>query len=64
MFGLAVDKIERGRSSFENTGTRLENEFIGEVDATKYKERAYNFYTRKNFPRLRPLMKNLNGYLE
>jgi hypothetical protein len=49
MFGLAVDKIERGRSSFENTGTRLENEFIGEVDATKYKERAYKFLHQEKF---------------
>lgn len=38
-----TNKIERGRSSLENTGTRLEQEFIGEVDGTKYKELAYLF---------------------
>lgn len=40
---FAINKIERGCSSPENTGTRLESEFIGEVDGVKYKELAYAF---------------------
>lgn len=38
-----TNRIEKGRSSLENTGTRLEQEFIGEVDTTQYKELAYAF---------------------
>jgi hypothetical protein len=38
-----VNKIENGRSSFENTGTRLEQELLGEVNTRKYKELAYAF---------------------
>lgn len=41
--GLAANIIEKGRTSPDNTGTRLESEFIGEVDGTKYKKLAYNF---------------------
>lgn len=40
---VTFERIERARSFPENTGTRLENEFLGNVDATKYKELAYKF---------------------
>jgi len=40
---FTAEKIEKGRSSLENTGTRLEAEFLGEVDKTKYRELAYAF---------------------
>jgi len=40
---LAANTIERGRTALENTGTRLEAEFIGEVDGIKYKKLAYEF---------------------
>jgi hypothetical protein len=43
---FAAEKIERSRSSLENTGTRLEAEFLGEVNKTKYKEAAYTFLHR------------------
>ncbi|MFA6194587.1 MAG: hypothetical protein WC719_02470 [Patescibacteria group bacterium] len=45
---FAINKIERGCSSPENTGTRLESEFIGEVDGVKYKELAYDFLHKEN----------------
>lgn len=38
-----LERIEKGRSSLENTGSRLENEFFGGVNETKYKELAYQF---------------------
>jgi len=41
--GLAANIIEKGRTSPDNTGTRLESEFIGDVDGTKYKKLAYEF---------------------
>lgn len=44
---FAAEKIEKGRSSLENTGTRLEAEFLGEVDKNKYKEEAYVFLHRE-----------------
>lgn len=34
-------RIEGGRRAYENTGTRLEDEFIGGVNGVKYKELAY-----------------------
>jgi hypothetical protein len=43
---FTTDKIERGRSSLENTGTRLEQEMLGEVNGRKYKELAYSFLHR------------------
>jgi hypothetical protein len=43
---FVADKIEKGRSSLENTGTRLEQEMLGEVNGRKYKELAYAFLHR------------------
>jgi len=34
-------KIERGRSAHENTGQRLETEFLGNINKPKYNELAY-----------------------
>jgi hypothetical protein len=41
--GATLERIEKGRSSLENTGSRLESEFLGGVDEEKYKELAYKF---------------------
>jgi len=35
-------KIEQGRSAYENTGQRLETEFLGNVNKSKYNELAYH----------------------
>lgn len=41
--GVAFEKIEKAQSFPEKTGTRLEDEFLGDVDSNKYKELAYEF---------------------
>lgn len=48
--GRMDQRIEQGRSSLENTGNRLESEFFGEVDGTKYKELAYKFLHKEGKP--------------
>jgi len=45
-----IDRIDRGCSSYENTGTRLEEEFIGSINKRKYKEEAYNYLHSKDKP--------------
>ncbi len=38
---INVSRIEMSRSAFENTGTRLEAEYTGNIDKSKYNELAY-----------------------
>ncbi|HBA37039.1 TPA: hypothetical protein DCZ15_04200 [Candidatus Falkowbacteria bacterium] len=44
------EKISKGCSAHENTGSRLEEEFIGGVNNHKYKELAYQFIHQKETP--------------
>ena len=41
MRARTLDRIEMGRQVYENTGSCLEDEFIGHIDQTKYNEMAY-----------------------
>ncbi|MCF7794869.1 hypothetical protein K9M50_00715 [Patescibacteria group bacterium] len=38
-----MSKIENSMSAFENTGNRLETEFIGNINKTKYNQMAYEY---------------------
>ena len=43
MLNISTQRFEAGISKFEVTGTRLEQEFLGEVKKDQYKEMAYLF---------------------
>jgi hypothetical protein len=43
MLNISTQRFEAGVSNFEITGTRLEQEFLGEIKKDQYKEMAYLF---------------------
>ncbi len=45
-----INRIEKGRGSYENTGSLLEHELIGTVNENKYKEEAYKLLHRDQLP--------------
>ncbi len=60
----SYDKIDLGRSYIERTGSRLESEFIGEVDKDQYDDLAYEFLHRDEIAKAKSAISDPNKRFE